>query len=90
MIMEMKYIIADFLIESADKIRKNECGLQESEMVYLASQIMHVKVNKTQASDFLHISTRTFDRKINDGELPAGKKDIGSNQLYWYKDELLV
>lgn len=90
MIMEMKYIIADFLVESADKIRKNECGLQESEMVYLASQIMHVKVNKTQASDFLHISTRTFDRKINDGELPAGKKDIGSNQLYWYKDELLV
>ena len=51
---------------------------------------MHIKVNKTQASDFLHISTRTFDRKINDGELPAGKKDIGSNQLYWYKDELLT
>ena len=88
--MEMKYIIADFLAESADKIRKNECGLQESEIVYLASQVMHVKVNKTQASDFLHISTRTFDRKINDGELPAGKKDIGSNQLYWYKDELLT
>ena len=51
---------------------------------------MHIKVNKTQASDFLHISTGTFDRKINDGELPAGKKDIGSNQLYWYKDELLT
>jgi predicted DNA-binding transcriptional regulator AlpA len=51
---------------------------------------MHVKINKTQASDFLHISTRTFDRKINDGELPVGKKDVGSNQLYWYKDELLA
>lgn len=90
MIMEMKYIIADFLAESADKIRKNECGLQESEIVYLASQIMHVKVNKTQAAEFLHISSRTFDRKICDGELPIGKKDIGSNQLYWYKDELLT
>lgn len=89
-IMEMKYIIADFLVESADKIRKNECGLQESEIVYLASQIMHVKVNKTQAAEFLHISSRTFDRKICDGELPIGKKDIGSNQLYWYKDELLT
>lgn len=64
MIMEMKYIIADFLAESADKIRKNECGLQESEIIYLASQIMHVKVNKTQAAEFLHISSRTFDRKF--------------------------
>ena len=51
---------------------------------------MHVKVNKTQAAEFLHISSRTFDRKICNGELPIGKKDIGSNQLYWYKDELLT
>ena len=88
--MEMKYVIADFLIESANKIKRNECGLNDTEILHLASQVMHIKVNKSQAADFLHISTRTFDRKINDGELPVGQKDIGSNQLYWYKDELLV
>ena len=87
--MEIKYVVAEFLKDSADKIMKNECGLDDNEILYLASQIMHVKINKTQASDFLHISTRTFDRRVNDGELPVGKKDVGSNQLYWYKDELL-
>lgn len=87
--MDLKYIIADFLKDSANKIVNNECGLDDQEILYLASQVMHVKLNKTQASDFLHLSTRTFDRKINNGELPIGKKDIGSNQLYWFKDELL-
>lgn len=87
--MDLKYVIAEFLHDSANKIVNDECCLNNEEICYLASQVMHIKVNKTQAADFFHISTRTFDRKICDGEIPVGKKDIGSNQLYWYKDELI-
>ena len=86
----IKDIVADYLHESANKIKNNECGLSESEIIEIAQCIMHVKINKMEASDFLHMSTRNFDRKIEYGELPEGRKDIGSNQLYWYKDELLV
>lgn len=87
--MDLKYVIAEFLHDSANKIVNDECGLDNEEICYLVSQVMHIKINKTQAADFLHISTRTFDRKICDGEIPVGKKDIGSNQLYWYKDEIV-
>ena len=75
--MNLKQIVAEYLIESANKIVNDECGLDNPELLYLASQVMHVKVNKNQAADFLHLSTRTFDRKISEGILPVGKKDIG-------------
>jgi hypothetical protein len=35
--MEIKYVVAEFLKDSADKIMKNECGLDDNEILYLAS-----------------------------------------------------
>ena len=87
--MNLKYIVSQYLRESADKIINDECGLDENELVELSQCILHIKVNKVQAADFLHISTRTLDRRIESGDLPPGHKEFGSNQLYWYKDELL-
>ena len=86
--MILKSILINYLRESADKLAKDECALDDVEIAELAGNLLHVKVNKTQAAKLLNISTRTFDRHIETGELPAGRKDLGSNQLYWFKDEL--
>lgn len=85
----LKNVVANFLEESAKKIRKDECGLDDKEIQYLASQIIHIKINKTETANILGISTKTLERRVNSGEIPPGNKDIGSNNLYWYKDEIL-
>ena len=82
-------ILTKYLRELADKIDSGECALTEEEKLDLLSQIAHTKINKTEAADMLHMSTRNFDRKIKDGEIPAGIHERGSKQLIWYKDEIL-
>lgn len=86
----IKEIICQFLRESANKIERDECNLSDQEIETLAGQIIHIRLTKTEAAEYLGISTRTFDRKICEGKQPMGRKDRGSNQLYWYKDELKV
>lgn len=87
--IDLRKVVTSYLRDSANKIDSGECGLEESEIIYLAQSILHIKVNKSQAANFLGISTRTLDRRIMSGEIPQGKKDLGSNSLYWFKDELL-
>lgn len=86
--MILKNVLCNYLHESANKIANDECGLTDQEVVDIAKCVMHIKINKVQAADNLNMSTRNFDRKIQYGELPEGRKNIGSNQLYWYLDEL--
>ena len=88
--MDLKHLVADFLRESADKIEQGTCGLEEDELLQLTSTLMHQKLNKSEAASLLNISTRQFDRKIESGELPKGTHTLGSKQLYWYKDEILL
>lgn len=85
---QISKILSSYLREIADKIDLGECALSEPEQIALLKQIAHQKVNKSQAADLLGISVRTFDRKVQNREIPQGKKDLGSNQLYWYRDEL--
>lgn len=88
--MDLKEIIAQYLRESADKIESNMCGLSNDEIIQLAQAIMHKELNKTEAAELLNISTRTFDRRVESGELPQGIRTAGSNQKIWYQDELLL
>lgn len=88
--MGLNHIIATHLREVADKIDQNTCGLTSSEIKTFATVFMHEEMNKTEASEFLNMSTRTFDRKIENGELPQGKHIRGSKNLIWYKDELIT
>ena len=82
-------VISNELRRIADKIDTGECALTEDECLELLSHIAHQKLNKTEAADLLGISTRTFDRKIDEGIYPQGQKVRGQNTLIWYKDELL-
>ena len=87
--MDLKSIVAQYLREAADKIENGSCSLNDTEIKYLVSHIMHEEMNKQEAADYLNISTRTFDRYIEKGELPQGVHVRGSKNLIWYKDELL-
>lgn len=87
--MKIKHIVSKCLRDYATKVDNDECGLDDSEILELASHLIHIKVNKSQAADFLGISTRTLDRRIESGKLPPGRKDYGNNSLYWFKDELI-
>lgn len=88
--MDLKVIVADYLRKSADAIETNTCGMSNEEILQLASSIMHQELNKNEAAEFLNMSTRTFDRRVESGELPKGVHQSGSKQLIWYKDELLT
>lgn len=87
--MDLKKIIAQYLRDSAEKIEKDSCGMTDAEINQLAQQIMHQEMNKTEAAEFLNMSIRNFDRKIENGEIPPGQHIRGSKSLIWYKDELI-
>lgn len=87
--MDLKSIVAQYLREAADKIENGSCSLNDTEIKYLVSHIMHEEMNKQEAADYLNMSTRTFDRYIEKDELPQGVHVRGSKNLIWYKDELV-
>ena len=87
--MDLHKIIAKFLRESADNIENNTCGLTNDELLDLATSIIHIEMNKTEASEYLNMSTRSFDRHIEKGELPQGVHVRGNKNLTWFKDELI-
>lgn len=87
--MNLRNIVSEYLRDAADNIQNNSCGLTEEEIQDLIKQLMHIELNKTEAAEYLGMSTRTFDRKIENGELPIGKHIRGSKNLIWYKDELI-
>jgi len=45
--MILKSILINYLRESADKLAKDECALDDVEIAELAGNLLHVKVNKT-------------------------------------------
>lgn len=87
--MDLRNIVSEYLRDAADNIQNNSCGLTEEEIQDLIKQLMHIELNKTEAAEYLGMSTRTFDRKIENGELPVGQHVRGSKNLIWYKDELI-
>ncbi len=86
--LSLKSIIANILDDYSSKIRTGTCELSEEDALQLISNIAHIKLTKKDAAERLNISERTFDRKINNGELPVGKKTIGETKLTWFLDEL--
>lgn len=87
--MDTKKLLANELRNFADKLDSDECNLSPTEQAALLANISHTELNKTEAAELLNMSTRTFDRKIQAGEIPAGQHKRGSNALIWYKDEIL-
>ena len=63
--------------------------MSEDETLQIFESFGHIKLNKSEVADLLGVSTRTLDRKIDKGEVPCGRKDVGDKNLYWYRNEIL-
>ena len=87
--MNDKDTLADLLIEAGEALKYDRCGLTQEQINDLTSMLNHVRLNKSQAAEFVGLSTRQFDRYVAAGKLPPGKHELGSKSLYWYKDELM-
>lgn len=87
--IDLKKILANYLRESADNIESGSCIINDEESKQLMRQIMHIELKKSEAAERLGISTRTFDRRVNAGELPPGKHVIHHKDLIWYLDEII-
>ena len=87
--MNLNKEVADELRKAADDIESGRCGLNSNELQDLASSVLHVEMNKSEAANFLGLNIRTFDRYVSNGWIPRGIRPLGSNSLVWYKDELM-
>ena len=45
-------------------------------------------MSKTQAADYLNVSTSTFNNYVSKGYIPKGIKKQGISSKLWYKHDL--
>ena len=46
------------------------------------------KLSKYQSCKYLGVSRATFDNYVKDGKIPAGRKQQGFKEIFWYKKDL--
>lgn len=85
----LKKLIINELKQLIQRFEQDDCEIDSQTATDILSVISHQVLSKMQACDVLHISRSKFDKLINQGKLPPGRKIIGFNELIWYKDELL-
>lgn len=86
--MQVKTVVADFLIELADKIRNDSLVLDTEEGLALLSQVAHIKLSKQEVAQRLNISERTVDRKELSGEIPPSYRQSASKKV-WFLDDII-
>ena len=76
--MNLNKEVANQLRTAADDIENNRCGLNQNEIQDLASVVMHIEMNKSEAANYLGLSVRTFDRYIANGWFGNGNGDFSN------------
>lgn len=84
----LRSILADLLEEFSCRLRADTCELSEEDALTLLNNVAHIRLSKRDAAQRLSMSERSFDRKIQSGEVPVGRKEIGETKLVWYLDEI--
>jgi len=85
----VKEIVANLLINYANKIKDGTSNITIEECSNILSAIAHIAMTKPEVCEYLNISRSTFDDLVLKGKLPRGKKDKHRNNLVWYKDEII-
>lgn len=75
------------LLSDMDSGNSNISESEQEEILNLFERINRKEYNKTQAADYLGVSTGTIDNYINRGWLPEGVKIQGGRKV-WYKSDL--
>lgn len=81
--------VIKYLRDTADKIEQGKCNLTEEQSMNILSVIANEELSKAQACQFLNVSRSRFDKLIEEGKIPKGKKVKGFNELRWIKYDLL-
>ena len=78
------------LVNDIDTGNTNISEDAEEEIIDLVTKLTRVesKYSKYQACEYLGLSRATFDRYIKDGIIPAGRKESGFKELFYYKKDL--
>ena len=87
--MKIKTILIKFLEETLENLKSDNSNLTEEDAINLLSQIANININKQEAASRLGISEKTFDRKINAGEIPQGIKPYKETKLRWKLSDIL-
>lgn len=85
----LKKLIIKYLEEVLDKIKSDTCELSADEASDVLSIIAHKRLSKEDACEFLNCSRPKFDKDLQLGRVPKGRKRRGFNEHVWYEDELL-
>ena len=75
------------LLSDMDSGNSNISESEQEEILNLFERINRKEYNKTQAADYLGVSTGTIDNYIARGWLPEGVKIQGGRKV-WYKSDL--
>lgn len=71
-----------------DNIDSGNSNLTEEECITIVDTIKRLSqkerlISKYQAYTYLNVSRATFDRLVQEGRLPKGKKIAGFKELFW-------
>ena len=71
-----------------DNIDAGNTNLTEEECITIVDTIKRLSqkerlISKYQAYTYLNVSRATFDRLVQEGRLPKGKKIAGFKELFW-------
>ena len=75
------------LLSDMDSGNSNISETEQEEILNLFERINRKEYNKTQAADYLGVSTGTIDNYVSRGWLPEGIKIQGGRKV-WYKSDL--
>ena len=86
---DLRNNLADLLIDTASKFRANTSEIEEEQAIKIFHAVLHEPISKERAAIELGISPSRFDKLVEEGKLPKGKKKIGWKELRFYLDEII-
>ena len=78
----IKLTIIKILKDTIDKIENNECSLDDEEILSIAKNLIHIKLNIEQTCNYIHVSRATLNRMIIDGRIPNKVFKLKLNLLF--------
>ena len=76
------------LLNDIDSGNSNISESEQQQILDLFEKINRKEYSKTEAADYLGVSTGTIDNYVQRGWLPEGVKRQGLKQKIWYKNDL--
>ena len=76
------------LLNDMDSGNSSISESEQKELLNLFEKINKQELNKTEAAEYLGVSTSTINNYVNRGWIPQGIKKRGSSQKIWLKSDL--